>query len=136
MVRAYEYVMATGGITFEDFYPYNPPAQTCDSSRNDYTVTVVNHYSVSGEQKMIDYVLAGGTLAAEVDASGWQSYKSGIYSSCKPIYTIGHDINIVGVNVTGGYWIIRNSWGDSWGEKGYLKLKLVRTCRRYHRHIF
>ena len=114
----------------EDFYPYNISALTCDYSKNDYTVTVVNHFKVSGEQSMINYVLAGGTLAIVVDASGWSSYISGIYSSCKPIYTINHGVNIVGVNVTGGYWIIRNSWGDWWGERGYMKLALVRTNHR------
>ena len=96
MRLAYEYVMTTGGITFEDFYRYNPSAHTCDSSKNDYTVTVVNHYRIRGEQKMINYVLAGGTFAAAVDARGLSSYKSGIYSGCGPKYNISHDINIVG----------------------------------------
>ena len=133
MRLAFEYVIAAGGITFEDFYPYNTSARTCDSSKNDYTVTVVKYLKVSGEQNMINYVLAGGTLAAAVDASGLHSYVSGIYSGCGTNYTISHDVNIVGVNVPGGYWIVRNSWGDDFGEKGYFKLALVRTCRRHHR---
>lgn len=133
MRLAYEYVMATGGITFEDFYPYNTSVRTCDYSKNDYTVTVVKHNRIKGEQKMIDYVLAGGTLAAAVDASGLHSYKSGIYSGCGPKFNISHDINIVGVNVPEKYWIIRNSWGDKWGERGYFRLALVRTCRLFHR---
>ena len=95
----------------------------------------MNHYRISGaedairEQNMINYVLAGGTLAIVVDASGWSSYKSGIYSGCGLEYEINHGVNIVGVNVTGGYWIIRNTWGVRWGERGYMKLALVRT---YH----
>ena len=111
-------------------------ARTCDSSKNDYTVTVVNHYRIPGaqdnirEQNMINYVLAGGTLAITVDASDWSFYKSGIYSGCGANYTINHGVNIVGVNVTGAYWIIRNTWGAGWGERGYMKLALVRTNRR------
>ena len=129
---AFEYVRATGGITFEDFYPYNTSAPTCDYSKNDYTVTVVKHLKVSGELRMVDYVLAGGTLSSSIDTSGLHFYSSGIYSGCGPNYDTGHAINIVGVNVTGGYWIIRNSWGDWWGEKGYFKLKLVRICCYHH----
>lgn len=120
-----------GGVTFEDLYPYNISARTCDYSKKDYTVTVVNHFAVWGEQKMIDHVLAGGTLATVLDSSDWGSYKSGIYSGCGPKHNINHGVNIVGVNVPGGYWIIRNSWGDWWGEKGYMKLALVRTRRRH-----
>ena len=74
---------------------------------------------------MIDYVLGGGTLAVVVDATNWGAYKSGIYNNCVGKHKINHGVNIVGVNVPGGYWIIRNSWADWWGEKGYMKLALV-----------
>lgn len=34
---------------------------------------------------------------------------------------MNHDITLIGVTQT--YWIIRNSWGTDWGEKGYMRLK-------------
>ena len=76
---------------------------------------------------MIEYVLGGGTLAVVVDASDWGAYTSGIFSNCGSVFRINHGVNIVGVNVPGGYWIIRNSWGTWWGDKGYMKLALVST---------
>ena len=78
---------------------------------------------------MIDHVLAGGTLSVVIDSTLWGPYKSGIFSSCGPTHNINHGVQIVGVNVEGGYWIIRNSWGDWWGEKGYMKLALVCSVR-------
>ena len=74
---------------------------------------------------MIQYVLGGGTLSVVVDSTDWGAYTSGIFSSCGSVLRINHAVNIVGVNVPGGYWIIRNSWGTWWGDKGYMKLALV-----------
>lgn len=77
---------------------------------------------------MLDYVLAGGTLSVVVDSTKWGPYKSGIFDGCSTPHNINHAVQIVGVNQDEGYWIIRNSWGDWWGDKGYMKLKLVRSA--------
>jgi C1A family cysteine protease len=89
-------------------------------------VTVTNWHRLADEQAMINYVLAKGTLSVVVDATLWGPYRSGIFSNCGSILSINHAVNIVGVNVDEGYWIIRNSWGTWWGDKGYMKLALVR----------
>ena len=77
---------------------------------------------------MIDFILNRNTLTVLLDAKNMQSYDSGIFpvSNCKED-TASHVGQIVGVNVEGGYWIIRNTWGPGWGEKGYLKLAIVST---------
>ena len=75
---------------------------------------------------MINQVLAGKTLSVAVDANQWGSYQSGIFSGCSDIHNVNHAVNIVGVNLDEGYWIIRNSWGSWWGDNGYMKLALVR----------
>ena len=126
---AYNGVKDAGGITFEDFYPYNITdgvSPVCDLTKNDYTVTVDSWYAIQRrEQEMIDYVLTKGPLTAIVDASSWSFYINGTFAGCPAKFKINHGIQIVGVNVEDGYWIIRNSWGPDWGDNGYMKLALV-----------
>lgn len=54
-----------------------------------------------------------------------QMYSGGIFSKCVPttVNDLNHAVNIVGWDDAGGYWIMRNSWGSSWGDKGYMKIK-------------
>ena len=127
----YDYVAKAGGITTQNLYPYDVTTSYCNTSKSNYAVTVTNNYRVDGEQAMINQVLAGKTLSVAVDANQFGSYQSGIFSGCSVNYSINHAVNIVGVNIPLGYWIIRNSWGTSWGESGYMKLAMVRRHRRY-----
>jgi hypothetical protein len=128
-------VAKVGGITFADFYPYDLSASmTCDTAKNDYTVTVASYYEFSGDnedvKQMIDYVLAKGNLSVAVDASLWHYYRGGIFSSCTQPIMLNHGVNIVGVNTVERYWIIRNSWGTWWGENGYMRLAMVSSSIR------
>jgi C1A family cysteine protease len=124
--NAFDYVTDAGGVVFDSAYPYNTTVLQCDTTKNDYAVTVTSWNRVEGQQAMIDHVLGGGTLAVAIDSSNMEFYKSGIFSGCDQAVE-DHAVQIVGVNVDEGYWIMRNSWGTKWGEKGYLKLALVCT---------
>lgn len=132
VLEAFKYVHNNGGITTDAEYPTVPAAsysvyQKCDLKKKNYSVTVDMTYRIKGEYKMMMYVLSGGTLAVDIDAATWLNYKSGVYSDCSTNFTINHAVNIVGVNVTGKYWIVRNSWGTKWGDKGFMKIQLVST---------
>jgi C1A family cysteine protease len=50
------------------------------------------------------------------------SYVSGVYSYTKGTYQGGHAVLIVGYDHTYQYFIVKNSWGDDWGEAGYFKI--------------
>ena len=63
-------------------------------------------------------------MAVAVDAGGWSHYSSGIFSNCGT--SINHAVLLVGV--VRGNWKIKNSWGTTWGEKGFIRLKSGNTC--------
>jgi C1A family cysteine protease len=125
--HAYSYVSRAGGIETESNYPYpdsmfyTGTTGSCSSNSKDFVVTVDNYYSVSGESQMASYVGSTGPLSVCLDASSWSSYTGGILKVCGN--SVDHCVQAVGVNTgSNGYWKVRNSWGTSWGESGYIRL--------------
>jgi len=127
--NAYDYVKKAGGIETEANYPYTSyqgVTGTCKSSSSKFVITVSGYTTVSGETNMANYMLATGPLSVCVDASSWNSYTSGILSVCGK--SVDHCVQAVGVD-TSSYWKVRNSWGTSWGEAGFIRLKYgSNTC--------
>jgi cathepsin L len=74
------------------------------------------------ERPLVDAVLKG-PVGVTVAASGWGSYASGIFTNCDP--TVNHAVLLMGYGKDANnqkYWLVRNSWGHSWGEKGFIRL--------------
>eukprot|EP00463_Aulacantha_scolymantha_P005049 TRINITY_DN628_c0_g1_i3.p1 TRINITY_DN628_c0_g1~~TRINITY_DN628_c0_g1_i3.p1 ORF type:complete len:87 (-),score=15.52 TRINITY_DN628_c0_g1_i3:145-405(-) len=65
--------------------------------------------------------LAGHPVSVCHNTGGWQHYSGGIMTSCSS--GGGHCTQAVGYTSDKDYWIIKNSWGTSWGNSGYLYLK-------------
>lgn len=67
------------------------------------------------------------SVAIEADRSVFQSYKSGIFNSSACGTNLDHATNVVGWGTSGSteYWLMRNSWGTSWGERGYMRIQIV-----------
>ncbi len=63
--------------------------------------------------------------------AGFMSYTSGIYSGCPPYATskgsVNHAVILVGYDSNGNY-IVKNSWGTSWGENGYATVSATNDC--------
>lgn len=132
--RGIEY--ARKGLETEDDYPYTSGRRgnkgTCSASYDEAVVKsetsltppdagFVNVGKHNDEAEMAAYVATTGPLAIVVDASDWSSYTGGIVTECGT--SINHAVQLVGVNEEEGYWKVRNSWGDSWGESGYIRLQ-------------
>lgn len=128
--------MSAGGITTESAYPYTSyyaVSGTCDNDKDDYVVSVDDFHVVRGESAMESYVLSTGPLSVCLDASNWSSYTGGIVSACGS--DVDHCVQVTGVDLDNGYWIIRNSWGTNWGLDGFIYLSTVskaNRCRRQH----
>jgi len=67
------------------------------------------------------------TVTIEADRSVFQQYRSGILDSTACGTNLDHAVAAVGYGTEGGqeYYIVRNSWGASWGDQGYIKIAAV-----------
>lgn len=79
--------------------------------------------------KVADLMLSihnAGPVVVSVSAGGWSMYESGVYDGCTAGDPIDHAVVLVGYgkDEKSGlkYWQIQNSWGDSWGERGFMRL--------------
>jgi len=71
-----------------------------------------------------------GPIAISVDANAWGGYSRGIFTGCPKAprnVIIDHAVQLVGYGTDPAtkldYWIVRNSWGGSWGEQGYIRME-------------
>jgi len=80
------------------------------------------------ENKALPLMLAvaNGPVAISVSAGDWFAYNNGIFDGCSKDTVIDHAVTLFGygADATSGkkYWTIRNSWGSSWGEDGFIRL--------------
>merc|ERR1711939_883680 len=111
-------------IASESSYPYTARDGTCKSS---YTTAipsggVTGYKDCSGASSLQSALQTGPvSVAVEADQSSFQRYSSGILSSgCGT--NLDHGVLAVGLNTEEGYYLVKNSWGSSWGDNGYLKI--------------
>jgi len=55
-------------------------------------------------------------------------YKGGVYKNLTGEQLGGHAVTLVGWDDQDQAWIVRNSWGEDWGEKGYFRIAYSDTC--------
>lgn len=63
-------------------------------------------------------------MAVRVDATNWKTYASGVFDNCDK--KLNHGVFLVGSNDK--EWTIKNSWGVTWGESGFIRLAKGNTC--------
>merc|ERR1712072_305737 len=112
-------------IATESSYPYTARDGSCKSS---YTTAipsggVTGYTDVSSSSNSLQSALNSNpvSVAVEADQSAFQSYSGGIVSSgCGT--NLDHGVLAVGYDSSAGYFKVKNSWGSSWGDNGYLKI--------------
>jgi len=119
------------GIELNADYPYNiAQAGNCKFGANGKATTPVSNDKGTGffnvaRGQLQTSLDSTGPLSVCVAAESWQTYTSGVLKSCPG--SVDHCVQAVGYNIpTSGesYWIVRNSWGTGWGQKGYIYLDL------------
>lgn len=79
--------------------------------------------------KQMKVAVAQQPISVSVDAQGrkFMNYKRGVYDHVPMIVMLDHATLVVGYGSTSSgeeYWIMKNSWNTSWGEEGYMRLKI------------
>ena len=129
MDGAFKYVIEQGGIESEKAYPYDPEDDPCVFKKNKVAASFSSYKDViGGETGLKEAVAAVGPIAVGIDAShaSFQFYKEGVYyePACSQTQ-LDHGVLVVGYNTTKNgtdYWIVKNSWGENWGDNGYIHM--------------
>jgi len=124
---AYQYIIQNN-ITSEDQYAYQGSQGTCNTGVTGVaTITGLQDVSKGDENALMQAVNIGPvSIAIEADQAVFQSYTGGVLSDPSCGDNLDHAVLIVGYGTDDSssqdYWIIKNSWGDTWGESGYIRM--------------
>jgi len=125
--KALEYVESKGLCAW-GAYPYTARDGQCKDTSCTPVIpagALKTYTNVSGEPGILDALQVGPvSVLVEADTSAFQFYHSGVLDSPSCGHQIDHAILATGYGTLSGkkYWNVKNSWGQSWGDKGYIKI--------------
>ncbi|KAH7672353.1 Actinidain protein [Dioscorea alata] len=126
--RPYDYIIKNGGIDTEKDYPYEAKIKKCDTTKENNKIVTIDAYKrvIQRNEFALQQAVARQPIAVAVEAYGkdFQLYTKGIFTAfCGT--AVDHAVTVIGYGTDGNvdYWLIKNSWGDFWGESGYMKLE-------------
>jgi C1A family cysteine protease len=122
MDDAFEYIIKNGGICSEASYPYKGVQGTCHSCSDVATISSYVDNPSGNENNLMNLIQVGPvSIAIEADQSAFQFYSGGVFSAACG-HNLDHGVLIVGYGSLSGknYWIVKNSWGATWGMQGYI----------------
>jgi len=131
MDYAFQYVKDNHGIDTERSYPYEAEDDKCRYKAKNSGATDVGFVDVpeGDEDKLQAAVATVGPISIAIDASheSFQFYKRGVYlePQCSAD-NLDHGVLVVGYGTDEesgqDYWLVKNSWGTTWGESGFIKM--------------
>jgi KDEL-tailed cysteine endopeptidase len=127
MDDAFKYAEKYGMMSLAD-YPYEAADGTCHYDASKVVAHISSYHDVPArDEAALQQAIAQQPVSVAVDAGGfgWQFYYGGVMSSSCGT-SLDHGVLAVGYNKSASkpYYIVKNSWGGSWGMSGYIELEL------------
>ena len=123
----YNYYLNGSSVETEEAYPYHAVDQTCNYTKGVANVnSYVNITSGSEDDLVLKSNLAPLSVCIDASSMTFQFYKSGVYTdtTCgNTMNDLDHCVGLVGYGMDASeqkYYIVKNSWGTSWGDSGYI----------------
>jgi KDEL-tailed cysteine endopeptidase len=125
MDAAFDYAI-DNGMCEESAYPYTASGGDCHSCTTVVKIANCQDVSPNNQVDLKEAVSKGPvSIAIEADTRVFQFYSSGVITSTSCGTKLDHGVLIVGYGEENGipFWLVKNSWGTSWGEAGYVKIE-------------
>jgi hypothetical protein len=126
MNLAFEYIHDKG-ISTQKEYPYEGRDRTCRKKSNSFQIDGCVNVTENDNDMLLE-ALTHGPVSVAVKANNreFMYYRGGIIKSgCGGAHDeLDHGITLIGADFEGAtpFWIVKNSWGTSWGERGYVRI--------------
>ena len=128
MDLAFQYII-DNGLCSNFSYPYTGQAGICSDTCK--SLVKISNYSdiIPNQEKMLMRAVQHQPVSVAIQANkrSFQMYKSGIYNDPDCGFQLDHGVLLIGYGYDKtydmDYWIIKNSWSESWGENGYIRIE-------------
>jgi len=127
MDYAFQWVITNKGIAAESDYPYTARDGSCKRGKASVsTISSFKDVDAGNEAALMPAIQQGPVaIAIEADQACFQFYHSGVLDNASCGKNLDHGVLLVGFDTDASskkdYWLVKNSWGVSWGDKGYIK---------------
>ncbi|KAM6899547.1 uncharacterized protein FYW49_017627 [Xenentodon cancila] len=128
MANAFQYVISNNGIDSDAAYPYVGKRDQC-KYKPEYRAANCSRYGFlpKGDEFALKVGLAHiGPISVAIDASRpkFHFYRHGVYRDHTCTHNVNHGVLLVGYGTEAGedYWLVKNSWGERYGDDGYIKM--------------
>jgi KDEL-tailed cysteine endopeptidase len=129
MDDAFNFILQNKGLAAETTYPYTATDGKCNTKKEaSHAAQISGHEDVpANSEAALLKAVASQPVSVAIDASGFdfQFYKSGVFTGVCGT-ELDHGVAAVGYGVSEDgtkYWLVKNSWGTTWGEEGYIRMQ-------------